>query len=286
MHCDDDSRFERKVTEVEIDPDEIVVIYHGNCNDGFCAAWVAHQLFGDSAAYVPANHGAEPPDVRGKTVFLLDFTYKRATIEKLIAQAKRVIVLDHHQTAKEDLQGLDTKYPEKCWIKFDMDKSGGRLTWDFCFPDTPSPWLVDYTEDRDLWRHSLAHTKEINAAISSYPYDFKVWDLLSKLPTLSDLIQEGVGIERYRARLIEKAVDNAIPTRIGGYEVLAVNATAEFSEVAGSLAKDRPFGAAWFIRRDGKKQWSLRSTPQGVDVAKVAEKFGGGGHKHAAGFQE
>ena len=31
--------------------------------------------------------------------------------------------------------------------------------------------------------------------------------------------------------------------------------------------------------------FGLRSAPDGLDVAEIAEKFGGGGHKHAAGFR-
>ena len=50
--------------------------------------------------------------------------------------------------------------------------------------------------------------------------------------------------------------------------------------------KDRPFGACYFDRGDGKRQWSLRSRDGAVDVAKVAKRHGGGGHRNAAGFEE
>jgi oligoribonuclease NrnB/cAMP/cGMP phosphodiesterase (DHH superfamily) len=273
---------------MQVDSDNLICLYHGNCNDGFCAAWVMRQLFGDLPKFMPATHGHRPPNVKGKTVFLLDFSYKRPVMEKLIESAERVIVLDHHKTAKADLDGLADKYPEKFWYQFDMDKSGGRLAWEFCTvdKDQKAPWLVDYTEDRDLWRKALPNTEEINAAITSYPHDFEVWDLLDKLPSLDDLVQEGKGIVRYRRRQVERAIDNAIPMTLAGHEILAVNATSEFSEIAGELAKGKPFGAAWFIRGDGKKQWSLRSDKNGVDVAEIAAKFGGGGHVRAAGFEE
>ena len=65
-----------------------------------------------------------------------------------------------------------------------------------------------------------------------------------------------------------------------------VNATVLFSDIAGELAKDRPFGACYFDRGDGKRQWSLRSRDGGIDVAEVAKANGGGGHRNAAGFEQ
>lgn len=40
-----------------------VVIYHGHCLDGFCAAWMAWRRYGDDAEYVPAHYGQQAPDV-------------------------------------------------------------------------------------------------------------------------------------------------------------------------------------------------------------------------------
>lgn len=35
---------------------------------------------------------------------------------------------------------------------------------------------------------------------------------------------------------------------------------------------------------DGSVLYSLRSPPDGADVGAIAKTFGGGGHRHAAGF--
>jgi hypothetical protein len=45
-------------------------------------------------------------------------------------------------------------------------------------------------------------------------------------------------------------------------------------------------GKTLTIRSDGKRQWSLRSRGDGVDVSAVAKARGGGGHRNAAGFEE
>jgi uncharacterized protein len=262
-----------------------LVLHHANCPDGFCAAWVAHKVFGDGADYVPVQYGESPLDVRGRgDIYILDFSYKVGVLGQMLDDCVgNLVVLDHHKTAREDLKG-SLGVHGRLNIVFDMEKSGGRLAWEHFFPDRPSPWLVDYTEDRDLWRWRLDWSKEINAFLGSLPRTFDQWDeLTTREPRF---IQEGTAILRYQAQLIEAISRTAREVGIAGHRVLAANTSCLFSEVAGELAKDRPFGAAWFVRSDGKRQWSLRSREGGVDVAEVASSLGGGGHRNAAGYED
>ena len=258
---------------------ETVVIYHGNCTDGFCSAYLARMAIPD-AAFFPAqyNNLENIPDVRGKQVFILDFSYPKKVLLLMQELANSLVVLDHHKTAQEDLQDLD-------FCIFDLNRSGASLTKDFFFPDISYDfWLVDYIEDRDLWLHKLPNTHEINAAIFSYPYDFASWDLLwTKSP--EDLVNEGTAILRFQAKIVEAAVTNSQEITLQGHRVLVANSHTMQSDIAGILATDRPFGVVWSQKADGRIKYSLRSTPGiGIDVAKIAQLYGGGGHKHAAGF--
>jgi len=268
-----------------------LVIYHADCNDGFCAAWVAIKALGD-ADFFPAQYGSNPPDVDGRDVYILDFSYKRDVMLKMAFDAKRVFILDHHKTAEKELEGISLVHghPDEgtnIYCKFDMEKSGGRLAWEHFFPGKSSPFLVDYTEDRDLWRHRLASSKEVNAALSSYPRDFAAWDNLGSLGTpLQRLADEGQAILRYQTQQVESQCKNAAEIDVDGHKVLCVNATLLISEIAGKLAEGRPFGASYFIRADGAKVWSLRSRDGGEDVSAIAKCHGGGGHRNAAGFTE
>jgi nanoRNase/pAp phosphatase (c-di-AMP/oligoRNAs hydrolase) len=99
-------------------------------------------------------------------------------------------------------------------------------------------------------------------------------------------IDAGSAILRREAQIVDDHVRNAAEREMAGHKILCVNATTLFSEVAGELAKDRPFGACYFDRADGKRQWSLRSRNGGVDVSEIAKAHGGGGHRNAAGFEE
>ena len=277
-----------------------LVIYHANCWDGFCAAWIAKKALGNIEPF-PANYGSEPPDVTSRVVYVLDFSYSREAMERIVTSARRTVVLDHHKTAMSALEGLHQ--PETgIDVWFDMTKSGCRMTWEWFwlmefrdmsieqrpFPalvrQDRAPWLVDYTEDRDLWRHALPETEAINAALRSYPLSFDLWDQFAQKDPISTLAYEGRAIRRAERQIVETHVRNAKEIDFDGHQILSVNATVLFSEIAGELSKGRPFGACYFDRKDGKRQWSLRSDDDGVDVSAIAKLHGGGGHAHAAGF--
>lgn len=278
-----------------------LVLYHANCWDGFCAAWVARKALGEIEA-VAVSYGTPAPDVNGREVYIVDFSYKRPEMREILSVARSVVVLDHHKTAETELDGIVDEFclrpdlnanpPNSAIpiVRFDLDKSGGRLAWEhFAYiggwQDMQAPWLVDYTEDRDLWRHKLPYSEEVNAALRSYPLSFDMWDRFSTL-TQNAFVDEGKAIRRREKQIVNEHTRHARRIRFDGHMIWAVNATVLYSEIAGELAKGEPFAAVYFDRDDGKRQWSLRSDDGGLDVSKIAFARGGGGHFHAAGFEE
>jgi oligoribonuclease NrnB/cAMP/cGMP phosphodiesterase (DHH superfamily) len=260
--------------------DMTICIYHGNCADGFGAAWVVRKALGD-IEFFAGKYQEPPPDVTGKDVVMVDFSYKRPVLLEMAKKANNILILDHHKTSAEDLVDL----PANVTVKFDMNRSGAMLAWQHFFPgETPSPLLL-HIEDRDLWRFVLPNTRSIQANLFSYPYDFQVWDkLMAAAP--ETLVQEGNAIERKHFKDIRELL--GVMTRelvIGGYRVPVANLPLTMSSDAGhELAKDKPFAACYWDTPKGRV-FSLRSCDDGVDVSEVAKQYGGGGHRNAAGFR-
>ena len=50
-----------------------ICIYHGNCADGFGAAWVVRKALGADIEFHAATYGQPVPDVTGKNVVIVDF---------------------------------------------------------------------------------------------------------------------------------------------------------------------------------------------------------------------
>lgn len=267
-----------------------LIIYHGGgCTDGFCAAWLFHEVWPD-AEFLPAQYGDDPPEVSGREVYVVDFSYPRDVMIQMAERAAQLRVLDHHKTAKEACEGLS-------FCTFDLGKSGARLALDFICQLPPHrfpgagwvrlvTWLVDYTEDRDLWRFNLPESAVINCAIRSYPQTFKAWKELMFRST-DELVIEGQAISRYRDRVVEQHLEHAREVELMGHHVKIVPCTTGeiMSEIAGRLAEDAPFAACYFDTEDGYRVFSLRSRDGGIDVSEIAKRAGGGGHPQAAGFK-
>lgn len=82
-------------------------IYHGNCADGFAAAWSVWKALGaDNVDFHSGVYGQQPPDVTGRKVILVDFSYKRPVLEAMATQATSILILDHHKNGSRG----------PCWV--------------------------------------------------------------------------------------------------------------------------------------------------------------------------
>lgn len=292
-------------------------IYHENCADGFTAAWIINRALKGEVDFYAGIYGAPPPDVAGRDVILVDFSYKRHVLVEMlqtedVKQANTILVLDHHKTAAEDLKGLlapgdgfyeSDSYRPDCWrvgleqlderpvrAIFDMERSGAQLAWDFFVSHMPRPPLVDYVGDHELWRFALPLSREINAYISAYEYRFGEWDHLDRQMRnqmdVQDVADLGGAIERKRRKDVAELVRVCRRTMvIGGHTVPVANIPYTLTSDAGHLmAKGEPFAACYWDTPNGRV-FSLRSTDEGLDVSLIAETYGGGGLRNASGFQ-
>jgi len=274
-----------------------LVIYHGNCADGFSAAWCFWRKYRDGADYVAGVYQQSPPDVRGRDVYLVDFSYKRQVVELMLAEANSVTLIDHHKTAIEDLQplfehvqtaelafGLDKRAGWFC----DLNRSGATLAWDYLFPGEDRPLLLGHVEDRDLWRFKLANTREIQAFVFSHEYTFEQWDRLMSADQveLLKMTAAGAAIERKHHKDVAELVGVCKRRMwIGGFEVPVASLPYTLTSDAGHLmAHGEPFAACYWDMADSRC-FSLRSTDNGLDVSEIAKQYGGGGHAKAAGFK-
>ena len=248
-----------------------LVLYHAECSDGFGAAWALWKKF-PSASFLPVKHGhPPPPDLKDRRVVIVDFSYARPILETMASETKELLVLDHHITAERTLDGFSNAY-------FDQTKSGAVLSWEWAH-GTAAPWLLQYIQDKDLWTWALPGSREINAALASYPFDFNVWDRFAQ----STLEQEGRAILRYEHELVVKLAAQASMVDFQGVVVPAVQSAILTSQIGERLSPHHPFCMIWHDR-DCRRYFSMRSRSDGTDVGRIAASFGGGGHTHAAGF--
>lgn len=261
---------------------KISIIYHASCPDGFAAAWAAWKKFGNRADYHPAAHVEKPLALSGKEVYFLDLVYKPEAMRRVLKEAVKVAVVDHHISVEESVK-MAHEYV------YDLEHSGAVLAWKYFHPGKPLPRLLAHIEDEDLWKFKLPHTKAVNARLELLDFNFKDLDKAVRDFQKPDLrkkfIQEGDLLGSYRTRMVRRlAEENAAPVRFLGYRIFAVNAAKPFtSEIGNMLCSIKPPMAIVWQERKKNISVSLRSDGS-VDVSKIAAKFGGGGHKAAAAF--
>lgn len=270
-----------------------LVIYHGNCADGFSAAWCFWRKYRDGAEYLAGVYQQPAPDVTGRDVYLVDFSYKRAVVDDMLKKAASVTLIDHHKTAIEDLKPLFmqdswTGEPKQLAHFTDLNRSGATLAWDYLFPGEDRPLLLGHVEDRDLWRFKLAGTREIQAFVFSHEYTFEQWDRLMSADQveLLKMTAAGAAIERKHHKDVAELVGVCKRRMvIGGHDVPVASLPYTLVSDAGHLmAQGEPFAACYWDTADGRT-FGLRATDEGMDVSEVAKQYGGGGHAKAAGFK-
>lgn len=203
-------------------------------------------------------------------------------------------------------------------VVFDLDKSGARLAWEHYSPNLPLPLILQHIEDQDLWRFALPETSRICRALRLQPFDLSSWHEMieqaasTEAPRYRDMLRDGQAIEvfcrteterlassrlRMNAKLRGEAADPLQAMRHGqvtvsdgerawlAVDAMALNASAMFaSELGHQLATQGGIGLVWQLADDGEAKVSLRSQGS-VDVAAIAMRYGGGGHRNAAGFR-
>lgn len=255
----------------------VTVLYHRNCTDGWCSAYLLKKVF-KNAVLIDVNYGENPPEIIDTDLLIIaDFSYPKDALLDLKSKVKEIVVLDHHKTAKDQLEGLD-------FCTFDMNESGASLVAAYLkklYPTYTSPWFVDYVKDRDLWTWTLPESRAINAFIRTFEMSEEDWDKLIAV-NASIASKSGQAILAAQKQVIDGVLKNAIKVKYEGHDAVVVNSSCYQSEIGEAACETgAAFAVVFSIRSDKKVSVSFRS--KGYNVAREALRYGGGGHVQAAG---
>ena len=260
-----------------------VILYHNNCPDGFGGAWAARKKFGKKADYIGVKHHEVPPaGLEDKDVYIIDFSYPEEITKKLLDATKSLTQIDHHITAKEVTESIPNHV-------YDNDYSGATLAWRYFFPNEEIPIYLKYTEDIDLWKFNMQRAEDFLAFSAIVPFDFDKWDKIvadfEDEKKRNSYLDKGRNLLEYQNRLIGEMIEGGEEVVFDGHSALVVNSSVLPSQLGNAIVKNGyDIGITWAHSSDVIKV-SLRSDKEGsVDVGKIAKKYGGGGHKSAAGF--
>jgi len=267
---------------------KIIVIYHDDL-DGFTGAWAAWKKMKDTADYLPIHHDNKPLDTlalnaEGKDIYIIDYSFKPEEMKKLVAVNKKVVFIDHHLTSAESVKIATESL-------YDISHSGAYLAWKYFHPDKKIPKLISYIEDYDLWNFKLPFTQELTLVLSAKKFNLKIWNKLAMefedASKRKELIKQGKTMLVYKENLINELLEKGEEVIFEGHRAFAINSPVFESEIGHHIYEKKGMLAIiWSYRKKHHKpklKVSLRSD-KSINVAEIALKYGGGGHKAAAGF--
>lgn len=297
-----------------------VVVSHGPfCLDGVAAAACVGRFYGESRVTPVFTHpsdvdraieaatraSSEPQDL-----WIADITWKDQKTETLfkdlVHQGWRIFWIDHHTIALEKDEAEIQALGLTGWVASNRF-SAARLLYDYLISaedllgKAPSSLkrfekVVLLADDNDRWVHKLRGSRELALTVAA----------LGGTVAYRELLRIDADV-RYSPRM-EKAYDTAsrelsdsialaMRTRFektanDGLKIVAALCKGYTSEVAEALRQvlTKNSGndprAIFLLYNLEDQRISLRRTPAcEVDLARLAGRFGGGGHPAAAGFE-
>lgn len=295
------------------------IIYHKDCLDGFAAAYLLvkaiEKVTGEYYLY-PMHYGDAVPDITDSSVLIVDFSLPMDILVDLAGKNYGVYLTDHHASAFKmlaeeysDVEDIPTdatfEYSDgniNLDIYLDNNRSGCGIIRDFvkdmvfgeyCYitdllnAHSRLLKVINAIEDRDLWRFLLPDTEVYAAIMSDVSKTVESWDRIFYELTDTEfdkIFSRAKTIKEVHNTMAGEAASKATLIDFQGMKIPVLNCTSLISLTNDKMDKDTGISMTYFISSDPVVIVSLRSRGD-INVGKMAEKYGGGGHKNAAGFK-
>ena len=163
-----------------------LIIYHKqtittDCPDGIAAAWVAAKAYDFDVELVGEIYRKDtdwegyqlPFNPESRLVVFVDWTgYPVEVMEAIASECEKLIILDHHKTARDTIFDLSDRLPNVDGIYSpNQINCGATIAWNYFFPNEPQPWFMPYIFTRDTgsggyWQGELPDHEAVNGALS------------------------------------------------------------------------------------------------------------------------
>lgn len=269
----------------------MICFYHKSDLDGHCSGAIVKDYYPD-CEMIGIDYGDEFPWERVKpleVVFMVDFSLPEADMRRLSNLAV-LHWIDHHKTA------IDWAVAGGFWASggqlLEIGEAACELTWRYLRPDEPMPEAVYLLGRYDVWKHH-----EVENALE-FQYGMRLrdtdpsnrdewaWLFWHKELCVMQVVRDGRMVLLYEDKQNAKYADGyAFELAFEGLRFVALNRGCANSKAFDAVYDSEMHDAMMLFCFNGQS-WkvSLYSDKESVDVSAIAKKYGGGGHKGAAGF--
>ncbi len=269
----------------------MMLCLHHNDADGLCAGAIVRRRYGDAVELIETNYGRAVPWDKiapAPTVIITDFSLPKADMLKIYHdKGRNFIWIDHHISAMKEM----SDQPDIAGLRT-LNEAACVLTWQYFFPDEAVPPAVRYIGDRDIWRFAYPQTKAFSEGLfyaDTHAANDALWHALfnNDEATIQSLLERGrILLEARLTGIARRVQGHGFETTFNGYRTLAVNlpSSGDVGHHICALGYDVAYVYSE-SRQDGVVYTCVTLYSETTDVSVLAKKYGGGGHKGAAGFR-
>lgn len=285
----------------------IRIVFHSADLDGHASGAIArwYHEYKDGTAYT--MHGYNYGQIldtsewdKEDQIIFLDCVVQPVNKMKEIIANFDVTIIDHHLSTVELMDGVKGVHS--------LEKSCCELAWEFFFPNKKIPNFItligryDIYDQSDMnkWRRQILpfyYGMELYRTHPVYDDGFEIWEqMIGKVMdrNFRDL-DEWIDDTTYKGKIAQKAIEGVNRFGAGaqchevefeGMRAIVANSFIKSSKFFDSKYKEdfHDVMVAWtYNGKYGEYGVSIYTTKD-LDLSIIAKKFGGGGHKQAAGF--
>jgi uncharacterized protein len=262
-------------------------VYHHNDLDGRCAAAIvlkAPSMANREIKLIEVDYkdiisvnDIEPNEM----IVIVDFSFKPEIMNEVCKKTSSIVWIDHHKTAFEHkydcppINGIRSEYFAGC-----------ELAWMFYFGKKPMPLAVTLLGDYDKWALKFKpQCFEFYEGMKMFVDNPRsgLWDDLFrddlKVPKIIEVGKIAIQYRDNYCANIRKGFGYEVDWL--GHKAYATNLYQFGSMGFGEKFSQYDFCIAYI--HDGKR-FTVSLYSEMVDVSKICQIFGGGGHHGAAGF--
>lgn len=276
----------------------MICIYHRKDLDGYCSGAIVKRKFPD-CQLVGYDYGDDWPltdeQMKNQDLIMIDVSVPISKMVSIAVNTHHLTWIDHHISAINEFNEFlyySLALQTKVTAVLKVGVAACELAWEYFFPTLPMPAAVKLLGEYDTWRNE--NKEHWDRLIMPFQYGMRLncnspetflEDLLEDVVDIEYIANEGRTVLRYQQQQDKRACSIAFPVDFEGYRAICLNAGGGNSQMFDTVYDEEKYDLMILFVYTGRHWKFSLYTTKDIDCSAIAKRYGGGGHKKAAGFE-
>ena len=244
-----------------------LIIYHSADFDGKFSRDIVQKKFDNYCEEIGWNHGDDKVSIdEYNEIYIVDLPLD--CVSPYQNNLNKIIWIDHHKSSIEKFKDVRVKGLRK------IGKGACELCWEYFFPKDKLPRSIELASRYDVW--------DLDDDVLNFQLGLRAFENPNAFNLPEGIEEKGKTIRSYLSKYHADYMRKSFYVEFEGYKCICANLGLASSQIFDSIDKST-YDVMITFSYNGKI-WSYSIYSTTIDVSEIAVKYGGGGHKGAAGF--